>query len=239
MHAADHHGGTTGPGPVRATATRRPAALRFGEPGDLDCLVALREARAWRDDAPVGAPGDFLLGSDREQYRAHVAHGRVMVSVADDGGIDAFSVVLDDATFRASELWGQRHHADLPAELVARFEGARLAYFDQLVARPGHAWGSARLAFAHLVDVMRRHDAVLATTVVEPVVNVAALPFLRTFGFAVVGHVDETHAQIGVLRSAVHLLPRDAFERRMAQPDARRFAARVASCTGGGGGELE
>lgn len=202
-------------------------AVRRGEPADLDAMAALREARAWRDDAPSGAPGGFLLGSDRDQYREHVAHGRVMVSQGRDGGIDAFSVVLDDDAFRASELWARRRHADVPAELVARFERARLAYFDQLVARPGRAWAGARLAFHHLVAAMRRHDALLATTVVEPVVNGAALPFLREVGFEVVGHVEEAYPRIGRLRSAVHLLTRDAFERRMARPDARRFGAVV------------
>ena len=220
--------GSEGPGdPARRDLDGRRPVVRLAEGADLDGLLALREARAWRDDARPGAPGGFLLGSDRDQYRELVARGRVMLSQDRDGGIDAFSVVLDDGAFRASELWGQRHLADVPAELVARFEHARLAYFDQLVARPGRAWASARLAFHHMVDAMRRHDAMLATTVVEPVVNAAALPFLREVGFEVVGHVDEIYPRIGRLRSAVHLLTRDAFERRMARPDARRFGALV------------
>jgi hypothetical protein len=226
---ADH---PTELGGVAQSRGRGHRAVRPGEPADLDGLVALREARAWRADAPSGAPGGFLLGSDRDQYREHVSHGRVMVSQGRDGGIDAFSVVLDDDAFRASVLWEQRHHAEVPAELVGRFERARLAYFDQLVARPGRAWASTRLAFHHVVDAMRRHDALLATTVVEPVVNGAALPFLREVGFEVVGHVSETYPRIGRLRSAVHLLTRDAFERRMARPDARRFAALVGVAEG-------
>ena len=226
-------------GDVAQPRGRGHGAVRPGEPADLDGLLALREARAWRADAQSGAPGGFLLGSDRDQYREHLVHGRVMVSQGRDGGIDAFSVLLDDDAFRASELWGRRHHADVPAELVARFEHARLAYFDQLVARPGRAWGSARLAFHHMVDAMRRHDALLATTVVAPAVNGAALPFLREVGFEVVGHVDEIYPRIGRLRSAVHLLTRDAFERRMARPDARRFGALVGAGEGEASGLSE
>jgi len=220
--------GSEGPGEnARRDLDGRRPVVRRAETADLDGLVALRETRAWRDDALPGAPGGFLLGSDRDQYREHVSHGRVMVSQGRDGGIDAFSVVLDDDALRASELWEQRRHADVAAQLVARFERARLAYFDQLVARPGRAWASARLAFHHMVDAMRRHDALLATTVVEPVVNGAALPFLREIGFEVIGHVSEAYPGIGRLRSAVHLLTRDAFERRLARPDARRFGALV------------
>lgn len=222
----------TEPGGVAQSQGRGHRAVRPGEPADLDGLVALREARAWRADAPPAAAGGFLLGSDRELYRDHIAHDRVMVAPAVGGGLDVFSVVLDDTAFRASELWERRRHADVPAELVARFEDARLAYFDQLVARPGRAWAGARLAFHHMVDAMRRHDALLATTVVEPVVNGAAVPFLREVGFEVVGHVEETYPRIGRLRSAVHLLTRDAFERRVVRPDARRFAALVGVAEG-------
>ena len=200
--------------------------VRLAQAADLDALVALREARAWRDTA-ADAAGGFLLGSDREQYRVHVEHGRVMVSFERGGGVAAFSVVLDDDAFRASSLWELRHHADVPIELLARFDGARLAYVDQLVARPGRGWASVRVAFRHAVAAMQQHDALLATTVVEPVVNGAALPLLRELGFEVVGHVTETYPRIGHLRSAVHLLTREAFDRRLAQPDARRFAAWV------------
>ena len=94
------------------------------------------------------------------------------------------------------------------------------------------AWASARLAFTHAADAMRRHDALLATTVVEPIVNGAALPFLREFGFHLIGHVSETYPRIGRLRSALHLLTHDAFEQRMARPDARRFAALVTGRSG-------
>ena len=205
--------------------------VRRGQLADLDALVALREIRAWRGTSS-SAPGGFLLGSDRAHYGEHVVHGRVMVSIGRDGGIAAFSVVLDDDAFRASELWESRHHADVPVDLMARFEGARLAYFDQLVAHPGRGWASARVAFRHAVDAMQRHDALLATTVIEPVINGAALPFLRELGFEVVGHVEEVYPRIGRLRSAVHLLARDAFDRRMALPDARRFAAVVGAAAG-------
>ena len=227
MATADHLDSAVDPGARRAVI-RRSTAVRLAEPSDVDGMIALRADRTWRADAPSTAPGGFLLGSSRSEYREHVAHDRVMVSPAANGRLDAFSVVLDDGAFRASRLWNLRHRADVPADLMARFGDARLAYFDQLVARPGRPWASVRLAFNHLVVAIRRHDAMLATTVVEPVVNAAALPFLRAFGFEVVGHVDETYPGTGRLRSALHLLTRDAFECRMAQPDVRRFAARVA-----------
>lgn len=207
------------------------STVRLSQPADLDAVMALREARAWREGSS-GSTGGFLLGSDREQYREHVAHGRVMVSLDGEGRVEAFSVVLDDGAFRASDLWARRHHADVPIEVMARFEGARLAYFDQLVALPGRGWASVRVAFRHAVDSMHRHDALLATTVVEPVVNGAALPVLHDLGFVVVGHVEEEYPRIGRLRSAVHLLTRAAFDRRMARPDARRFAAVVGAVAG-------
>jgi hypothetical protein len=196
---------------------------------DLDAVVALRAARAW-DPGAASSRGGFLLGSTREAYACAIARGQMLVvegGRSPYGDLEAFSIVLSSPAFRASPLWARRHEARVPPDLLKRFETARLAYFDQLVARTDRGASGTRVAWHHVTSIMADHDAMLATTVVEPVVNPAAIPLLQAVGFEHIGHVDEVYPEIGSLRSALHLLVRDVFERRLASPRARRFALRL------------
>lgn len=106
-------------------------------------------------------------------------------------------------------------------------EGRRVAYFDQLVAEARQEWLSARLAYLHLLSVFERHDAVLATTVMEPIENRAALPYLEATGFLTLGAIDEHYPEIGDLRSRIHVLTKKRFEEVRRSPLARRFERRL------------
>jgi hypothetical protein len=202
-----------------------PFPLRWAAEEDVEGLLTLREARAWAGVAGAGgrSAGGFLLGCTREQYREHVAAGAVLLGVGPGRDVAGFSVVWDDARFRASALFERRQRAEVPPALVARLLASRVAYFDQLVTLPGRPWLAARLAYAHLCAAMRAHDAVLATTVTAPVVNEAALPFLAAMGFAVVGSLSERYAQVGDVRSAVYLLEAATLHERRRAPVVRRF----------------
>lgn len=213
------------------------ALVRPATGDDVAALLALRAGLTprWREPFTPAA-GGFLLGSTEETYRAHVANGCVWVGET-RGLVEAYSVVLPDAVLRTTEVYAKRHQADLPPGLVERLEAARVAYFDQLAARPGYGATATRLAYLHLLDACASHDAVLATTVVEPVVNRAAVPLLEAVGFTAVGSIAEHYPDVGAITSRVYLVETHAVLAAARSPRGVRFERRAvrgvqaATCT--------
>lgn len=200
--------------------------VRAALPHDVERLCEIRASRALQpEDAANGsAPrGGFLLGASEATYEAYVAAGCVNVLVGDPEHVVAFSVVLPDEAVRSSSIYARRHQSDLAPEVIAWLESQRVAYFDQLVAEAGLEGVSARLAYLHLIEAFERHDAVLATTVIAPVENRAALPFLIATGFEALGSIDESYPVIGELRSKIHVLTKHRFSEVRASSRAERF----------------
>jgi hypothetical protein len=202
--------------------------IRKGTVDDLPAILEVR--RQLRLDPSRGAEGGFLLGSPPDVYREFLAGGRV--HVLDSDGIVGFSVTLDDARFRASELWEKRHlvASDLdPAAL----EPLRIGYFDQLgvLLRARRSLAAAALAFRSLADLLADHDIVFVTTVREPVFNRAAWPYLARVGAVHIGRIDEIYPEIGALVSDVHLITRAAFTEKTGG-DQRRAVREVIHLAG-------
>ncbi len=199
------------------------SSVRPADLGDVAALMSIRSALTPRwHEAFVPAAGGFLLGSSDDAYRALVSNGCVMLAET-AGKVTAFSVVLPDSVLRSSEVYGKRHDAGIAPESVARLEGARVAYFDQLAAVPGHGPAATMLAYLHLLDTCKTHDAVLATTVIEPVVNRAAVPLLEAVGFRAVGSIAEHYPDVGPIMSRVHLVESGAVAAAAASTRGMRF----------------
>jgi hypothetical protein len=202
--------------------------------GEIRSAVPLRQhavARGEEEGSAVTAGtsvrGGYLLGSSAEVYGHYVEQGCVMVAEA-RGVVVAYSVVLPDSLLRLSDVYAKRHAAGLPAALLQRLERSQVAYFDQLAALPGSGVVAAGLAYHHLVDAFWDHDAVLATTVLEPVENRAAVPLLHAIGFVPVGEIDEEYPVVGRLRSRVYAAERAAVAAVRATPLAQRYERRIA-----------
>lgn len=206
--------------------------VRPAEAGDVEALMAIRALLTprWRESF-AGAAGGFLLGSTVDAYHAHVANGCVMVTEV-AGAVNAYSVVLPDAVLRTTEVYAKRHDAGLAPGLLERLEGAKVAYFDQLAARPGHGAAATRLAFLHLIETCAVHDAVLATTVIEPVVNRAAVPLLEAVGFRPVGSIEEQYPEVGAVTSRVYLVETCSVVAAVATARGERFKLRAARSSG-------
>jgi hypothetical protein len=179
--------------------------------------------------ATHSAPGarGFLLGSSESTYEAYVSNDTVLVAEARNEVV-AYSVVLPDAVLRRSDIYAKRHHAHLEPALLALLERSNVAYFDQLASLPGHGFAAVHLAYRHLLETLRSHDAVLATTVVAPVENLHAVPLLRGMGFKPVGLIDEVYPEAGPIRSRVYLADRAAVAAARRSPLAIRFERRIA-----------
>ena len=221
---------------------------RPGTPEDVPAMLAIKRALAMPAHAGRGelARGGFLLGSDPATYAALTAAGQVAVLEA-SGQLIGFATTLDDATFRASEVWQRRAHiAWAPDFDPEALEPDRVAYFDQLAIRPtdqGEYLG-ATLALWTLRRLLAPnggdHDHVFTTTLLTPRHNAAALPLMQRVGARQVGALEESYPDVGAVTSAIHHIHRPEALSRLDQiaeagtARERRVIARVLEALEGG-----
>jgi hypothetical protein len=203
--------------------------LRRARPEDVPGLLAVKAALPLGD----GAHGGFLLGVSAEAYAALIAHAHVLVLERGDE-VQGFAAALPDPVLRASELWARRDRIRFRGLDPAALETARLGYFDQLAVlpRPDLSRFAPVLGFAALTALLDDGcDHVFATTLREPVRNVAALTLLRAVGARRAGEVEEVYDGVGRTVSEVHhldLTRPEALERLRTAPLARRLVAAAA-----------
>ena len=187
------------------------ASLRRGTLSDLDAVLAIKRALPM-PQAEHGATnsGGFLLGSDERTYAELLAVARVWLLEV-DGAAVGFSVTLPDAVLRASPVWARKDQiAWTPDFDPIPSLALRIGYFDQLAVLPrlrSRYWGAA-LALRALAELIEdeEHELVLTTTVLAPIVNRAALPYLARVGARTVGQLAETYAGVGAIVSAIHVI---------------------------------
>lgn len=211
------------------------ARLRRATRADLDAIVAIKRSLPMPSGERTTA-GGFLLGSEIEVYRELLELARVWLLEVDEQPA-GFSLTLDDAVLRASPLWARREliewepSFDLDAAL-----GLRVAYFDQLAVLPAvrnRYWG-AGLALHALAEQFddAGHELVLTTTVVEPIVNRAALPYLARVGARRCGRIEEHYPEAGRVVSAIYAIEVERYREHLAAlaergPATRRIVALV------------
>jgi len=184
------------------TPELRPALL-----GDLEQILAIKRALSLGHvDQPRGG---FLLGASPEGYRWLIERARVRVLAAPrPHDLIGFAVALDDPLLRASDLWARKAHIDwIPGFDVDQIAAAPVAYFDQIAVIPGTRarYYGAALGLSLLAELLLAgHSNILATTVIAPIVNRAALAYLARVGARHVGQIHEIYPELGPLISAVH-----------------------------------
>ena len=188
--------------------------IRPARAEDVPALLAIKEAL--RMPASGGRGGGFLLGASAEGYRLLVERAIVRV-LARRGAVVGFAIALPDPLLRGSELWRrQAQIAWAPGFDPAAIAGEPIAYFDQIAVLPAARAEAAALALRLLAElVVGGHRHVLTTTVVRPVENPAALPFLARVGARRVGALEEVYPEVGAITSAIHVVDADEFLARL------------------------
>lgn len=184
--------------------------LRRGRISDVDGILELKAALSMsREDS--GEQGGFLLGRSREEYEQMCRADQVLVLEV-DGDLAGMSASLDDAAFRNSDLWERKDQVDWggfsPETIV---DSNRIAYFDQLAVAPpyqGEYYGAVLGLAAAEQRFEEGHDFVVATTVVEPVTNRAALPLMDKVRAREIGTLEETYPEVGAITSRLHIIER-------------------------------
>ncbi len=195
--------------------------LRRAAVADVPALLEIKAS------LPLAASqgGGFLLGTSGERYVAMVSAGSAwLLELA--GRPVGFAITFPDAMLRASDLWERRQEIRWSRGFsLAEVEAETVGYFEQLAVRPEpearrHA---AALALRATLEQFRKLGStrVFTTTVLEPVMNRAALPFLARVGASEIGRIEERYPEVGRILSAVHEIRADQLHDRMKRLEAR------------------
>lgn len=189
------------------------ARLRRAGPADLAGLLAIKRALPM-PSLPSGHTrtqgGGFLLGADEAGYAQLLAVGQTWLLEV-DGEPVGFALTLADPILRASPVWSRRAAIRWADDFDPEpWMAGPIGYFDQLALLPDYReryWGAA-LALRALAELVieQRHALVLTTTVIEPIINAAALPLLARVGAREVGRLAEHYPDVGSIVSAVHAI---------------------------------
>ncbi len=186
------------------------ARLRRGGPDDLHSLLAIKRALPMPHGRARTNSGGFLLGADEAGYARLLAVGQTWL-LEFEGAAVGFALTLADPVLRASPLWNRREAIRWADDFDPEpWLSGPIGYFDQLALLPGYReryWGAA-LGLRALIELVvdQGHALVLTTTVVEPIINGAALPLLARVGGREVGRLAELYPEVGSVVSAVHAI---------------------------------
>lgn len=184
--------------------------LRYGKQEDVDAMMYIKHQLPLKtaDGNPV--KGGFLLGTTREQYLSFILNDHCLVA-EDHGNVVGFGIMLHNASLRNSDIWQRRHQAAWEVD-INDFEDLPICYFEQLAFLPGYKRAVLKLAYQLVMDAFRQgHTHLFATTVHKPVLNIAAVPFIKKADGGLVGRIDEYYPEVGNILSDIYLIDRIKF----------------------------
>lgn len=154
--------------------------------------------------------GGFLLGTDIDTYRHFIENEYCLVAETDEGVV-GFGIILKDSTLRTSEIWEKRSSADWLINLTA-YESQHLAYFEQLAFLKGHRKSVLILCYNMIKWLFEQgYETLFTTTVNKPILNLAAIPFIKAAGGIHAGNIDEFYPKICQINSDIYLIEARAF----------------------------
>jgi len=162
--------------------------------------------------------GGFLLGTDLKTYRNYIKNAYCLVATTEQSLV-GFGILLPDRLLRESEVWKKRRHAAWYIDL-SFYEKQNLCYFEQLAFLPGHRKTVIKLSYNLVKWAFEEgHQTLFATTVNKPVLNLAAIPFIKAAGGIHAGNIDEVYPHIGPINSDIYLMAsREFFQKAEAHP---------------------
>jgi len=184
--------------------------LRISTPGDEKYFLKIKNSLPIRLTDGKTTRGGFLLGTDEKTYLEYIKNAYCLTALKANKVV-GFGIIFPDVMLRASEIWEKRNDADLYINLQ-QFEQQTLCYFEQLAFLPGHRRLVIKLAY-QLVKIAfdAGAESLMTTTVNRPVLNLAALPFIKAANGIHVGNIDETYPLIGAINSDIWLIKREEF----------------------------
>ena len=199
----------------------RPATIT-----DIPAMIKVKESLAFEQHSESSSEGGFLLGANEQGYQARISFGYTWVLDVD--GVKGFSILLPDQALRMSELWHRRTNIEW-SRGFEDLEDKHLGYFDQLAVAKG-PWRTYApiLAITTIIHFLSSNpDYLLSTTVLKPVQNLAAVPYLQYLGAKAVGKIDETDPNVGQLLSEVWLAEQSSLRHFINHPPSPKIATYI------------
>lgn len=154
--------------------------------------------------------GGFLLGTNIDQYRDFIRHCYCL-SAEVNGRVAGFGVILPNEVLKQTEIWNKRHSASWFTDLRT-LEQSNACYFEQLAFLKGYRKLAIALSYNLAAYAFRKgHTTLLTTTVNRPVLNLAAVPFIKAVNGKKVGNIDEVYPEVGNINSDIYMVKAEEF----------------------------
>lgn len=179
--------------------------IRKARPDDAPAFVAIKEQLPLTLCDGSQSKGGFLLGTDAVTYASYI--GSSWCLVAETGGkVVGFGIIFPDAVLRSSDIWHRRATARWTVDLN-EYEPHTLCYFEQLAFLNGYRRTAIALAY-HLTMLAyaQGSEYLFTTTVRQPVLNLAAIPFINAAGGIKAGSIDEEYPVVGRILSDIYVV---------------------------------
>ncbi len=198
--------------------------IRKANNSDIDALLKIKAALNVPTFSETPVKEGFLLGSTPEMYSLFIEHADTRVAER-NGEIRGFGIVLPDSMLKNSDIWRRKDQVNWLID-IQEIEQEPICYFEQLAFVPGHRSAALELAFLMAWHAFKSHKYLIATTVVSPWQNLAAVPFILGCGGFKIGQIDEVYPEAGNIVSDVYLISEELFRRNTAHhPLIKRFKA--------------
>ena len=164
--------------------------IRIATPDDATAFATIKLQLPMTGKEEPSSRGGFLLGTDLVTYSKYIENAFCLVAESDDEVI-GFGIILTDKMLRVSDIWERRSHAKWNIHLPD-YENKKLCYLEQFAVLTGHR----RLAASLLYNLVKwvfdnGYDYLFTTTVKEPILNIAPLPFIDAVAGIKAGNIDE------------------------------------------------
>ncbi|MDC1174235.1 hypothetical protein OAT67_02495 [Bacteriovoracaceae bacterium] len=158
--------------------------------------------------------GGFLLGTDINTYKFYIENGHCLTAVVKDE-IVGFGIILPNQLVKNSELWEKRKQVKWTINFTDLEEG-NVSYLEQLAFVSGHRMLSIALSYNLVKSIFDGGtNFILTTTVKKPVLNTAAIPYIKSIGGFKIGNIDETYPIVGNINSDVYLIKKNTFYKKI------------------------
>ncbi len=185
--------------------------IRIAELKDAAAFVEIKDQLPIQRTDGTTTTGGFLLGTDLITYEYYIENAFCLVAEVDNV-IVGFGIIFSDEMLRGSDVWLRRKQANWFINL-ADWEDNKLCYFEQLAFLPGYKKQVILLTYNLVKWVFDLgYDTLFTTTVKEPVLNLAAIPFINAVEGIKAGNIQEIYPKIGHIISDIYLIDSSVFD---------------------------